>query len=212
MRPHSHERVIRLAVARLGDPRWAAAMAALLDGNRDEDSYRWPLVGWRTQAIGFTHTHRPGGRFGQLLFPSAQRRLVHLCARARAGSAVLVGRACHLLTDAAVPARARGVWHYLGDPLECWLDRHLDEVSALSAVPVPDERDPAALIDRLARIAAAQPADRTRTALGQVARQLGLAAPLDESTLAAQGRALFPVAVAHVAALLAGLGVDAPAR
>src|SRR5581483_2010339 len=118
MQPESHRLVIRLGLGAAGAPVLLPHLSALIAGNDAEDSYTWPLIGARTPAIGLTHTYRPGRSRGELGMPSARTRCGRLFRRAAAGFAgdpgragALLGGACHLLTDAAVPARTRGVWH-----------------------------------------------------------------------------------------------------
>ena len=209
MEPGSHELVIRHALARIPAGTLAGRLEAMLGGNDDEDKYTWPLVGWRTPAIGLTHTFRPGRRRGELFFPSAKARCEALFLRSTAEreparAAHLLGRACHLLTDAAVPARTRGVWHYLGDPLERWIEAHLRLAATFPDVAIPAERAPGDLVERLAARAVLHPADTTRSLPGLVRRAVGRGVRLDDAEVEAQARALLPEAVAHVAALLLG--------
>ncbi len=219
MQPRTHALVIRRAHERAAgaklEPRrdppsrsLERLLGALLAGNDDEDTYAWPLVGWRTPAIGFTHTFRPGHRHGELLLPSAKTRCVALFERARAtkdarSAAHLLGRACHLLTDAAVPARTQGVWHYFGDPLESWIEQHVDLAATLADAPVPAERSPGELMERLAARSVVHAVDTTKSLPGLVAIALGRGRRLAGDEVEAQARALFPEAVAHVTALLA---------
>jgi hypothetical protein len=211
MQPESHALVLRRALERIEARHLAGRLGALLEGNDDEDKYTWPLLGWRTPAFGLTHTFRPGRSRGELLFPSAKTRCVTLFGRAREGrasdpdrAAHWLGRAAHLLTDSAVPARTRGVWHYLGDPLESWIEQHLDEVRGLPDAEIPVERTPGELIERLAARSCVYPADTTKSVPGLVRHAFGLRVRVTEPEAAGQARALVPEAIAHVAALLLG--------
>ncbi len=200
MLPLTHARVIERA-ATLAD---APLVDELVRGSYDEDRYIWPIVGWRTPAIGFTHSYR-----GELGFPSARsccERLVERARRVRVrdprAAAWLLGRACHLLTDVGVPARVQGVWHYFGDPMERWVDDHLDELVALPLPDDPPARGPGPLADHLAAIAAPFPVDRTRTFEGRALAFFGRRHPLATDQLVEQARTLLPQAIAHVRALL----------
>ena len=212
MQPAAHRAILRAAVARIGGP-LEGLLPMLLRGSDDEDVHVVPWLGLRLQAVGLTHTHRPGGRFGELLAPSAKRRCVALLesARRRAardpdGAAHRYGRAVHLLVDVAVPARSRGVWHFYGDPLESWVEAHVEELSALPLDELPATSDPAALCESLARISSGFPADTTRTTWGDLRmRVLDRGVRVSESEAAAQARVLVPAAIAHVAALLRAL-------
>lgn len=205
MLPATHERLIGDTVHAVA-PSLAAHLDDLLRGCRDEDTYRWPITGWRTPALGFTHTCRPGSRFGELGFPSARTRCVSWMRRASAAAtpaarAECLGHAAHLLTDAAVPARATGVWHLYGDPFEAWVDAHLDELLSEPSPAVLSGRDPAALVESLARIACRFPADTRRTPLASL-RVWRPHIALDDGALREQARALLPEARAHLRSLL----------
>lgn len=209
MQPEAHRAIVRAAVQRL-DARMARHLPALLRGNDDEDVHVVPLLGWRLQSVGLTHTHRPGGRFGELLAPSAQRRCAALIARAlrvdAESSAYLHGRACHLLVDVAVPARSRGVWHFYGDPLESWVEAHVEELAALPPDDPPPASDAGALCESLARLSSTFVADTTRSTWGDLRmRWLGRGVRVSAEEAADQARVLVPAAIAHVVALLSSL-------
>lgn len=172
----------------------------VLRGNDDEDVHVVPLVNWRLRAAGFTHTHVPGGYFGELGFPSAKRRCLEFVRKAKSETnqrraAWWLGRACHLLGDIAVPARTRRIWHFDGDPLEAWLETHLDQFQHVELVDM-DEVDPDELIEILAVSAWTLPADTTRTPWGRAAyRWLRLGRVLREWQLEEQAHELIPRAV-----------------
>jgi hypothetical protein len=212
MQPRSHALVIRRALEEARSPRLSGRRGDLLRGNDDEDQYTWPLTGWRTPAIGFTHTYRPGARYGEFYFPSAKTRCVALFGEARAAegrdprrAAGLLGRACHLLTDAAVPARTRGHWHYLGDPLESWIEAHTAEMEVVPVGAVPGERAPGELMESLAARSARHPADTTKSLTGLARYALmGRGRRLSARVVEEQALELVPLAIAHVTALLLG--------
>lgn len=209
MQPLGHRAIVRAAAARAG----AEALALLDDllrGNDDEDVHLVPLIGLRLQAVGFTHTHRPGSRRGELLAPSARVCCERYAARAACATspheaAYLLGRACHLLIDIAVPARSRGVWHFYGDPLESWVEEHVDALDALPPAKLPESRDPGELCEALATLSSAFAVDTTRSTWGAWRMRLsGRGTRVSDAEAGEQARVLVPAAVAHVAALLKG--------
>lgn len=211
MLPATHRRLIERALAQLAEPELSGCRTELLRGCDDEDVLRVPVVGWRLQSPGLSHTYRPGQARGELGMPSALTRLTALRRhalvgwyRARGDAAHALGRSLHLLGDVAVPARARGVWHPLGDPYERWVEDHLDELAALPPATVTPTTV-AAVVDDLARAAASHPADTTRSPWGALAARLGRpAVRLDASEAERQARALWPLALAHHIAYLRG--------
>jgi hypothetical protein len=205
--PRTHEAILRFAIAR-ADASWSDAdLPALVDGHRREDDH--VVFGLHFRAPGLSHTYRPGRPFGELFATNAKTKMLRAVRRAarsrsRARAASLVGRACHLLGDMAVPARTRGVWHLAGDPLEAWLEERSDDLAAL----VPPSLaiaggDPDSIADALARASSAFEADTTRTPWGRVAfERFGRGTRLDAGAIALQARAILPLAVASTAALL----------
>ncbi|HRI70658.1 MAG TPA: hypothetical protein PK156_40780 [Polyangium sp.] len=179
----------------------------ILRGNDDEDVHIVPVVKWRLRAAGLTHTHVPNGRSGELGFPSAKRQgLVFLAKSEReenpAQKAWWIGRACHVLGDVAVPARAQRVWHLEGDPLEAWIEGNLESLQGLS-IESGEARMPATIFEDLARAAAAFAADTTRTPWGRaVFHWFGRGTMLDEQEIKAQAQILIPLAVQATEALL----------
>jgi hypothetical protein len=179
----------------------------LLRGNDAEDDF--VFAGLRLRAPGLTHSYRPGSRFGELGAPSALTQLRRCWQRASHArspelTAFWLGRACHLLGDMAVPARARGVWHLLGDPLELFCEAHVDHLADLLPDPLPHcVGPPEAHAEALARAACAEAADTTRTPWGALRfRLLGSGERLTDAEVERQARRLLPLAVSHTRGLL----------
>ncbi len=201
MQPRTHAFVIRTAVAASQNAWLRTHEAALLRGNDAEDDYVLGPV--RLRAPGLTHTYRPGSRFGELWAPSARTQLERWLKRARRApsserAAFWLGRACHLLGDMAVPARTRGVWHLLGDPLESFWETHQD-LAALLPERLPETNESHLQhAEALARFSSACAADTTRTPWGAARfRLLGHGSRVDSEQLALQAERLLSLAVAH---------------
>jgi hypothetical protein len=203
----THAAILALAIARVPSAWTERDLPALLRGHREEDDH--VLFGIHIRAAGLTHTYRPGRRFGELFAPNARGKMLRFVRRAKATrdrerAARLLGRACHLLGDMAVPARTRGVWHLAGDPLEAWLEARHAELARL----VPDtlaiaDADAGAIADALASASSAHDADTTRTPWGRLAyARLRRGTRLGEGAIATQAEALLPLAVASTGALL----------
>jgi hypothetical protein len=207
MQPKTHAFVITAAVERARAPWLERHLPDLLAGHEEEDDFH--VFGLRLRAPGLTHSYRPGSRFGELWAPSARTCLLRCVERARSAvtaeaAARWLGRACHLLGDLAVPARTRGVWHLLGDPLETFWENHARELAGfMSEVPTPEHACPEDHVEALARASAAHPADTTRTPWGAfVFRRWGRGLALEPDVVENQARALLPLAVAHTSGLL----------
>jgi hypothetical protein len=195
--PRTHAFVIRAAVASADSAWLSARLSDLLSGHLAEDDFVIAGVHWR--APGLTHSYRPGSRFGELGAPSAKRQLERCLRRARAAAsderaAHWLGRGCHLLGDAAVPARTRGVWHLLGDPLERYWEQ-LSEAQLSELTTALPEATGSALdqIEHLARRSSALPADTTRTPWGAARFYAqGRGIRLGDAQVAQQARELLP--------------------
>lgn len=197
----------------------------LVRGCEDEDVWIVPGVGWRLRSVGLTHTTRPGRRRGECLgvfASSAQGAAAYwdkgLRDKRESAWAYVVGRCCHLLGDAAVPARARGVWHFLGDPLEVWAEGHvadlrrivrqgngeaLEGLASWEGLASLEGQTVEQLIRGLAAAAGKFRADTTRTPWGAVAfRRWGRGVRLEDAEVEAQARVLVPLAVRYTEALL----------
>ncbi len=213
MQPRSHRFILERALGLVDQDAWTRDHAReLLAGSDDEDVYAVPFTKVRLPALGLTHTYRPGKRTGELGAPSARTQLLYFVRRSKselvrsdeARAAWWLGRACHLLIDMAVPARTRGVWHLLGDPLESWVEHAVlanDGRFAMSALAPTD--DIGALADTLAALSASFPADTTRGPLGLLRQKLlGRGVRVDGADAEAQALVLVPAAIAHTASLL----------
>jgi hypothetical protein len=207
VQPRTHAFLIRSAVAQAASPWLEQSLPHLLDGNDAEDDF--VIAGLRLRTPGLTHTYRPGSRFGELGAPSALTRLLRCWQRAALATdpkraAFWLGRACHLLGDMAVPARARGVWHLLGDPLELFCEAHVEDLASLLPAALPERAGPpTAHAESLARAASAERADTTRTPWGALRfRLLGRGERLTHSEVERQARLLVPLAVSHTCGLL----------
>lgn len=217
MQPRTHAFLIQAAVAGAGSAWLEQNLQHLLRGNDAEDDF--VVAGLRLRAPGLTHSYRPGSRFGELGAPSAMtqlRRWLQRATRARNAetAAFWLGRACHLLGDMAVPARTRGVWHLLGDPLELFCEAHADRLAELlpSAIPLR-VGPPEAQAEALAHAASVESADTTRTPWGALAfRLLSHGKRLTDAEVERQARRLLPLAVAHTRGLLLHCVSGFPAR
>jgi hypothetical protein len=206
MLPQTHHLFINRAIDDAGP--WPHEFRReILQGNDDEDVFVVPLLKWRLRAAGLTHTHDPNGRFGELGFPSAKVQCLGFLEKARrekkpARAAWWIGRACHLLGDVAVPARANRVWHIEGDPLEAWIEARVASFRDVVTHAI-EYKTPEQIIENLARVASAFRADTTRTPWGRAGFQwFGNGRKLDDAELAEQACVLVPLATASTKALL----------
>jgi hypothetical protein len=206
MLPKTHHLIINVAIDHAGS--WAHEFRQeILQGNDDEDVHIVPIVKWRLRAAGLTHTHVPNGRFGELGAPSAKRQCLVFLDKAHreekpAQKAWWLGRACHVIADVAVPARAHRIWHIEGDPLEAWIESHCETFANVS-VEQDEHRAPEEIIEELARIAITFPADTTRTPWGRAAfHWFSRGRELEEPELTRQARVLVPRAMQSTKALL----------
>lgn len=206
MLPKTHHLFINQAIDDAGP--WVRVFRReILQGNDDEDVHIVPLLNWRLRAAGLTHTHVPNGRFGELGFPSAKSQCLVFLKKARREpnherAAWWTGRACHLLGDVAVPARANRIWHIEGDPLEAWIEARVDSFRDVTA-PEVARKTPGEIMEEVTRNAAAFPADTTRTPWGRARFQwFGRGRKLDNDELAEQARFLVPLVIAYTKTLL----------
>jgi hypothetical protein len=205
MQPRSHRALLRRAVSNTGDAWLHARLPELLRGSDDEDVHRW--FGLRLPAFGLTHTYVPGSWRGELCFPSAKTLFLHFSQRAMAAkddaqAAWYLGRIAHLYCDVVVPARAQRVWHFDLDPLEGYIDAHIEELVA-SCDGMSEPAAPIALLSDLALFARTLKADTTRTPWGRAAyRWFGRGAVVTESEARVQALALVPLVICRLARAL----------
>jgi hypothetical protein len=201
--------VIELAAARLGSPVIDRYRRAILLGALREDYVHLPLVG-PVESLSLSHFYGPGlpgGFFPFLTYGTrtkAPRHYRNALRAAREGKTaaafVQLGRASHLLTDMACPVHVHRVAHFT-DPYEWYVEGNR---AALSAEPVPsppDAESVVALIEGLAGFTAGFAADGTNSLHGRLFKALGLRRPLHREDVAAQARAIVPVAASYNAAL-----------
>jgi hypothetical protein len=150
---------------------------------------------------------RPGGFIP--LWPSARTMADHYFARAvslhregaQAAGFVELGRVAHLLADMACPVHVHRVLHD-GDGFEWFVESHLEELGGLPAEPVPAAARASDLITTMATFTSAFPADRTQHAVGRWLVRKKLARSLPQHEIRRAARAIIPVAIAHMSALL----------
>jgi hypothetical protein len=212
MQPRSHQRILEASLCDAARPWLEDHRSRIVAGNDDEDTVTLGMFGrsLRLPSLGLSHTYQPGSRFGELWAPSARRRcdkFVHRATAARASdpkrAAWWLGRACHLIVDAAVPARTQRIWHVAGDPLESFIDEHVERLALL---PRTEARCSTSgeVMEVLARIAVDLPVGTTGSPWGAAGyRAFGWGTLLSQAELERQARALVPIAIAHLAAFLA---------
>lgn len=184
--------------------------ALVLGAFREDSGY---LAGFDVvyEYLSFTHFYRPGLPGGFVPFVTAGprrradrffRRAVAAYGEGREAAAFLeLGRALHLLVDMACPVHAQRVVH-VSDPFEWYVESHAAELGQPPAGPVADRPRASELIESLSHFTQAYPADRTHNGWGYLMWRLRLYPKMDTATVAAQARALIPVAAGHAAALL----------
>ena len=211
MLTNGHFIVIDMAVRALGDPsirRWQDTL--VLGAFREDTGY---VAGLEIvyPYLSVTHFYRPGlpGGLIPFLTPGPRLRANHFFRRAvahrrrgREAAAFLeLGRAFHILIDMACPTHAQRAIH-LSDPYEWYVDSHQAELRALRVPAVPEAAKVSDLVESLALVAQAFPADRTHHAWGWLMWRCGVYEKMDRDTVAAQARALIPMAAGHGVALL----------
>lgn len=203
--------VADLAARSAGCPVALRRRKALILGSLREDVLLLPW-GRVTEYPSFSHFYHPAlpGGFLPFLWPGPRSSAGRLHRRARAlaargdeaGAYVLLGRIMHLLADMGIPSHAHRVPHER-DPFEWYVEAH---VASLRDLPVPHvaSAPPAVLVESLARCCAAYAPDPTNFPLGRWMRRHGLVRKPSADEIAAQARALIPLAAGHGAALLRG--------
>lgn len=211
MLTNGHFIVIDMAVRAVDHPlvtRYARTL--VLGAFREDTGYVAPLH-LVYPYLSVTHFYRPGLPGGLIPFvvPGPRMRANHFFRRAlrehRAGriasSFIELGRVMHLLVDMACPTHAQRAIH-VTDPYEWWVDSHEKALRELAVPAMPDAGRASDIVERLAAFTQDYPADRTQNGWGALMRQLGIYERMDRETVAAQARAIMPVAAGHAAALL----------
>lgn len=175
---------------------------AWVEGLYREDVVVLPFIGTTFSSPSWRHLWPRSRRYGAHLFKKAVslRRRGDL----RGGDRML-GRACHVLIDMAVPVHAQAVWHYLQDPFELYVEAHDEELSRLPVPPLPHgmrSANPEQLTDFLASVARLERVDDTQSPWGRILRSLGLRDRPKQLQVADQARRLIPLASAHVKLLI----------
>jgi hypothetical protein len=185
--------------------RTAIALGALREDVAYVPGLRKPF-----EHLSLSHFWGPGRRGGFLpIWPSARTMADRHFARGvkqwrrgnHAAGCVELGRVTHLVADMACPVHVHRVIHD-GDGYEWFVESHLEELGALPAAPLPTVRRASDVIASLATFTHAFPADRTQHAIGRWLVRRKLARSLPQSEIRRSARAIIPVAIAHVTALL----------
>jgi hypothetical protein len=160
--------------------------------------------------LSLSHFWGPGRSGGFVpLWPSARTMADRYFARAvtlhrdgaQAAGFVELGRVAHLLADMACPVHVHRVLHD-GDGYEWFVESHLEELGSLPAENVPSAARASDLITSMATFTHAFPADRTQHAVGRWLVRRKLARSLPQHEIRRAARAIIPVAIAHMSALL----------
>jgi hypothetical protein len=213
--------VVELAARTLASPVVDRYRRAILLGALREDYVCLPLVG-PVESLSLGHFYGPGlpGGFFPFLTPGtrtgAPRHFRKALREAREGrlaaAFVQLGRASHLLTDMACPVHVHRVAHFT-DPYEWYVEGNRDRLAAEPVPPPPEAGSVVALIEGLAAFTAGFAADGTNSLHGRALKALGIRRALPREEVAAQARAIVPVAASYNAALfrlfLRESGVDA---
>lgn len=203
--------VIDMAAAELGSPLVDRYRRAILLGAIREDYWYLPFLG-PVESLSIEHFYGPGmpGGFFPFLTPGTRTVAPMLfekaLAEARAGRVtsafVQLGRCSHLLTDMACPVHVHRVAH-LNDPYEWYVEGNRDTLSAEPVPPRPEAASVQALIEGLSGFTQQFAADGTSSVHGRWMKQLGLRRSLTRDVVAAQARAIIPMAASYNAALFA---------
>lgn len=211
MRINGLAMLVDRAVRLCDDPQLTAYRSAIIIGSLREDVSYAPVIGRVFEHWSLSHFYGPPwpGGFVPLLTPGARLAGAYYFGKAvrayRAGRVaagyVLLGRVAHLLSDMACPVHVHRYIHDT-DTFEWYVEAHVDELAALPVGALPEARSPAAVIASQARFTARFPGDASQHMLGRALKRRGLLRALDKRQVAAQARAIIPVAIAHMAALL----------
>jgi hypothetical protein len=201
--------VVDLAAAALAHPVVDRYRRAILLGALREDYVYLPLVG-PVESLSLEHFYGPGlpGGFFPFLTPGTRTKAPYLFRKAlgeakegRITSAfVQLGRCSHLLTDMACPVHVHRVAH-LTDPYEWYVEGNCASLSKAEVPAPPAAASVVELIEGLAGFTAQFAADGTNSLHGRLLERLGLRRSLTRDEVAAQARAIIPMAASYNAAL-----------
>lgn len=212
MRYNGLQLVIRMALARLAEPRLDRFQDALVLGAIREDvSYlaRRRKI-WEHWSLTHFDGRFLGGGFIPLVMPGAPRRaqacfdlaLREWRGQQAARAFVQLGRASHLLIDMACPVHAHRVAHW-SDGYEWFIEAHTGPLAALPvqvAGPFPSVQ---ANVAALARFTRQFEPDRTHHHWGRWLHSMGWRQSLGKAEVAEQASRIIPVAAGHLAAMYA---------
>lgn len=211
MRINGLAMLIDSAVRLLDEPQVTEYRSAMILGSLREDVGYVPVLGCVFEHWSLSHFYGPPwpGGFIPFLWPGPRLAGTYYFAKAvrayREGRVAAgftqLGRVAHLLSDMACPAHVHRYIHDT-DTFEWYVEAHARELAALPVGPIPEARSPAAVIAALARFTARFPGDSTQHYIGRALKRRGLLRPLDKRQVADHARAIIPVAIAHMAALL----------
>lgn len=211
MRINGLAMLVDRAVRLCDDPQLTAYRSAIILGSLREDVSYVPILGRVLEHWSLSHFYGPPwpGGFVPLLTPGARLAATYYFRKAvrayRAGRVaagyVLLGRVTHLLSDMACPVHVHRYIHDT-DTFEWYVEAHVEELAALPVGTLPKAGSPAALIASMASFTAQFPGDPSQHLIGRALRRRGLLRGLATRQVAEQARAIIPVAVAHMAALL----------
>lgn len=183
---------------------------AIVLGALREDVGHVPGLARPFEHLSLSHFWEPGRRGGFVpCWPSARTMADHYFARAvaqhrrgaHAAGFVELGRVAHLVADMACPVHVHRVLHD-SDGYEWYVEAHLDELGRLPVGPAPSAQRASDLIESLATFTHAFPADRTQHPIGRWLVRRKLARSLPQAEIRRAAKAIIPVAIAHVGALL----------
>lgn len=212
MRYNGLQLVIRMALAKLGEPGFTAYQDALVLGAIREDVVYlpWRRRIWEHWSLSHFSGRRLGGGFIPFLTPSAAQRARAFYNRAlhdwrkqdRASALIQLGRASHLLIDMACPVHAHRVAHW-SDGYEWFIEANTGPLAALPvqvAGPFPSVQ---ANVAALARFTRQFEPDRTHHHWGRWLHSMGWRRSLGKAEVAEQASRIVPVAAGHLAAMYA---------
>jgi len=202
--------VVDLAAKKLDRPLITRYRRAILLGALREDYWYLAGLGSVVESLSLTHFYGPGlpGGFFPFLTPGTRTKAPWLyrkaLAEAREGritaAFVQLGRCSHLLTDMACPVHVHRVAHFT-DPYEWYVEGNTRSLAREPLPPSPEAASVVELIEGLARHTQQFPADGTNSLHGRALKRIGLRRALKTDEVAAQARAIIPVAASYNAAL-----------